>query len=64
MKTMVHLRLIFKISGCALSYVVVDGGSTVNIMIEATAHQLGFTQLQPTTRTMRLANGARNTRPK
>ena len=48
-----------QISGCALSYVVVDGGSAVNIMIEATAHQLGFTQLQPTTRTMRLANGAR-----
>ncbi|OAE30693.1 hypothetical protein AXG93_402s1060 [Marchantia polymorpha subsp. ruderalis] len=34
-------------------------GSGVNIMIEAIAYQLGFTQLEPTARTMRLANGAR-----
>jgi transposase InsO family protein len=48
-----------QISGCVLSYVPIDGGSGVNIMIEATAQQLGFKKLQPTARTMRLANGAR-----
>ena len=48
-----------QISGCVLSYVPIDGGSGVNIMIEAIAHQLGFKEFQPTARTMRLANGAR-----
>lgn len=48
-----------QVTGCVLSYVPVDGGSGVNIMIEATAQQLGFTKLQPTARIMRLADGAR-----
>ncbi|CAM6084973.1 unnamed protein product [Calypogeia fissa] len=52
-------KMVIQISGCILSYVPVDGGSGVNIMIEATAHQLGFKQFEPTARTMRLANGAR-----
>ncbi|CAM6096638.1 unnamed protein product [Calypogeia fissa] len=52
-------EIVIQISGCVLSYVLVDGGSGVNIMIEAMTHQLGFKKFEPTARTMRLANGAR-----
>ncbi|CAM6086283.1 unnamed protein product [Calypogeia fissa] len=48
-----------QISGCVISYVLIDGGSGVNIMIEATAHQLGFKKFEATSKSMRLANGTR-----
>ncbi|CAM6099317.1 unnamed protein product [Calypogeia fissa] len=47
-------EIAIQILGCVLSCVLVDGGSRVNIMIEATAHQLGFKEFEPTARTMRL----------
>jgi hypothetical protein len=47
------------INNCRVRYAPVDGGSGVNIMIDTTAEQLGYHELQPTARAMRLANGAR-----
>lgn len=52
------LEIDIQISGCFLSYGVMDEVSGVNIKIEAIAHQLNFSQLE-TTRTVKLANGAR-----
>ncbi|CAM6093962.1 unnamed protein product [Calypogeia fissa] len=48
-----------QISGCILSYVPVDGGSGVNLMIEAIAFELGYEKFEPTTRTLRMADGAK-----
>ncbi|BBN13127.1 hypothetical protein MPTK1_6g01040 [Marchantia polymorpha subsp. ruderalis] len=52
------LEIDIQISGCFLSYGVMDGVSGVNIKIEAIAHQFDSSQLE-TTRTVKLANGAR-----
>jgi hypothetical protein len=46
------------INNCRVRYAPVDGGSRVNIMIDTIAEQLGYHELQPTGRAMRLANGA------
>ncbi|CAM6102575.1 unnamed protein product [Calypogeia fissa] len=42
-----------QISGCVISYVLIDGGSGVNIMTEATAHKLGFKKFEATSKSMR-----------
>ena len=36
--------------GCVFSKVPVDGGSGVNIMLEDTAFDLGYTTFEPTTK--------------
>ncbi|CAM6121328.1 unnamed protein product [Calypogeia fissa] len=52
-------KISIQISGCALSYVPVDEGSEVNLMIEAVAFELGFEVFEPTARTLRMADGAK-----
>ncbi|CAM6091061.1 unnamed protein product [Calypogeia fissa] len=47
------------IMGCTIPPSPVDGGSGVNMILEATVHQLGIHKLEPTSTTMRMANGAR-----
>ncbi|CAM6086969.1 unnamed protein product [Calypogeia fissa] len=50
-----------QIQGCVLNKVPVDGGSSVNLMTQATAAELGFTQFQPTSRLLRMADQSRVT---
>ncbi|CAM6095705.1 unnamed protein product [Calypogeia fissa] len=45
--------------GCSIPPSRVDGGSGVNVILEAIVHKLGIHQLEPTCSTMRMANGAR-----
>lgn len=52
-------KLPIQVNSCLIKYVPVDGGSGVNIMIDSTADQLGYHELQPTARMMRLTDRAR-----
>ncbi|CAM6094447.1 unnamed protein product [Calypogeia fissa] len=47
------------IMGCSIPLSPVDGGSRVNVIMASTIHRLGIHKLEPTSRTMRMANGAR-----
>ena len=48
-----------QINGCSIPFVTIDGGSGVNLIVESTAHSLGFDKFESTLRTLRLADGAR-----
>ncbi len=48
-----------EIAGCDVPKVAIDGGSGVNIMIEDLAFKLGYTTVEPTVHTIRLADGAK-----
>ena len=46
-----------KIDGCMITRVPVDGGSGVNVMLEQTASDLGYTEFEPTPKILlRMAN--------
>ncbi|CAM6093748.1 unnamed protein product [Calypogeia fissa] len=47
------------IMGCPIPSSPIDGRSGVNVIMAATVHRLGIHKLEPTNRTMRMANGAR-----
>ena len=48
-----------EIDGCLIQHVPVDGGSGVNLMLESTASDLGYTHLEPTEQTLRMADQSR-----
>ncbi|CAM6104216.1 unnamed protein product [Calypogeia fissa] len=45
-----------EIDGCMITRVPVDGGSGVNVMMEQTAADLGYTEFEPTPKILRMAN--------
>ncbi|CAM6102374.1 unnamed protein product [Calypogeia fissa] len=45
-----------EIEGCLITRVPVDGGSGVNVMMEQTAADLGYTTFEPTPKILRMAN--------
>ena len=45
-----------EIDGCVIPNVPVDGGSGVNLLLETTAADLGYTAVEPTTQTLRMAD--------
>ena len=45
-----------EIEGCMITQVPVDGGSGVNVMLEQTASDLGYTKFEPTPKILRMAN--------
>ena len=53
------LELEVEIEGCVIPKVPVDGGSGVNIMLEDTAFELGYTMFEPMTQVLRLADQSR-----
>lgn len=48
-----------EIDGCLIQKVPVDGGSGVNLMLESTASDLGYTKLESTDQTLRMADQSR-----
>ena len=48
-----------EIEGCTIQNVPVDGGSGVNLMLESTASDLGYTVFEPTNQTLRMADQSR-----
>lgn len=48
-----------QIAGCVITKVLVDGGSSVNIMTEATATELGFHHFETTPKILRMADQTR-----
>ncbi|KAG0563109.1 hypothetical protein KC19_8G005200, partial [Ceratodon purpureus] len=48
-----------EIDGCMIQNVPVDGGSGVNLMLETTANDLGFTVFEPTIQVLRMADQSR-----
>ena len=50
-----------EIEGCTIRNVPVDGGSGVNLILETTAADLGFTTFEPTNQTLRMADQSRVT---
>jgi hypothetical protein len=48
-----------EIEGCTISKVPVDGGAGVNLMLEATASDLGYVSFEPTNQTLRMADQSR-----
>ncbi|CAM6086854.1 unnamed protein product [Calypogeia fissa] len=47
------------ILGCMIPFTPIDGGSGVNVILQTTTEKLGILKLEPTSSTMRMANGAR-----
>ena len=52
-------KISVEIDGCLIQHVPVDGGSGVNLMLESTASDLGYTHLEPTEQTLRMADQSR-----
>lgn len=48
-----------EIDGCMIQNVPVDGGSGVNLMLETTANDLGYTVFEPTIQVLRMADQSR-----
>ena len=48
-----------EIEGCSISNVPIDGGSGVNLMLEETAFDLGFTTFEATDQVLRMADQSR-----
>ena len=48
-----------EIDGCTIRNVPVDGGSGVNLMLESTAADLGYSTFEPTNQTLRMADQSR-----
>ena len=44
-----------EVEGCVIPKVPVDGGSGVNLMLEDTAYDLGFTSFEETDQVLRMA---------
>ena len=47
------------VEGCTISRVPVDGGSGVNLMLEDTAFDLGYTTFEATNQVLRMADQSR-----
>jgi len=47
------------IEGCVIRNVPVDGGSGVNLLLESTAFDLGYTSFEPTNQVLRMADQSR-----
>ena len=53
------LEVTVEIKGCSISNVPIDGGSGVNLMLEDTAFDLGFTTFEATEQVLRMADQSR-----
>ena len=52
-------ELVVEVDGCTISKVPVDGGSGVNLMLESTAFDLGYTTFKETDQILRMADQSR-----
>jgi hypothetical protein len=52
-------KLTIQIAGCTIPKVPIDGGSSVNLMTEPTALNLGFEEFETTNRVFRMADQSR-----
>ena len=52
-------ELVVEVDGCSIPKVPVDGGSIVNLMLESTAFDLGYTTFEETDKILRMADQSR-----
>ena len=52
-------KLVVEVDGCTIPKVPVDGGSEVNLMLESTAFDLGYTTFEETDQILRMADQSR-----
>ena len=52
-------EIVVEVEGCIIPKVPVDGGSNVNLMLEDTAFDLGYTLLEETNQILRMADQSR-----
>ena len=52
-------ELVVEVGGCTISKVLVDGGSGVNLMLESTAFNLGYTTFEETDQILQMADQSR-----
>ena len=52
-------ELVVEVDGCTIPKVLVDGGSEVNLMLESTAFDLGYTTFEETDQILRMADQSR-----
>ena len=52
-------EIVVEVDGCIIPKVPVDGGSGVNLMLEDTAFDLGYTSFEETNQVLRMANQSR-----
>ena len=52
-------ELVVEVDGCTITKVPVDGGSGVNLMLESTAFDLGYTTFEETDQILRMADQSR-----
>ena len=52
-------ELVVEVDGCTIPKVLVDGGSGVNLMLESTAFDLGYTTFEETDQILRMADQSR-----
>ena len=52
-------ELVVEVNGCTISKVPVDGGSGVNLMLESTTFDLGYTTFEETDQILRMADQSR-----
>ena len=52
-------ELVVEVDGCTISKVLVDGGSGVNLMLESTAFDLGYTTFEETDQILRMVDQSR-----
>ena len=52
-------ELVVEVEGCTIPNVLVDGGSGVNLMLEDTAFDLGYTSFEETDQVLRIADQSR-----
>ena len=52
-------KLVVEVDGCTIPKVPVDGGSGVNLMLESTAFDLGYTKFEETDQILRMADQSR-----
>ena len=53
------LKIVVEVDGCIIPKVPVDGGSGVNLMLEDTAFDLGYTSFEETNQILRMADQSR-----
>ena len=53
------LELVVEVDGCTIPKVPVDEGSGVNLMLESTAFDLGYTTFEETDQILRMADQSR-----
>ena len=53
------LELTVEVGGCSVTRVPVDGGSGVNLMLEDTTFDLGYTSFEATDQVLRMADQSR-----